>query len=106
MNMINLETERILSLAEAARMRPLGRDGRPTHPGTVRRWIKDGVRSVKLEGIRVGGSLFTSLEALQRFAERLTATEDKSSSTHVHTSPASPRRASERAERMLDRLGF
>jgi hypothetical protein len=32
-----------------------------------------GVRGVRLEGVKVGGTTYTSVEALQRFAERLSA---------------------------------
>jgi hypothetical protein len=39
---------------------------------TIYRWATAGVAGVKLETIRVGGTLCTSFEALQRFFERLT----------------------------------
>jgi hypothetical protein len=67
------------------------------------RWAKRGLRGVKLETIRVGGTLCTSLEALQRFCERLTggATDPTLSLTST-----AGRRAAQRVERELDRLGF
>ena len=74
--MIDISTEQLLTLPQAARVRPHGRLGRPTHPSTVYRWISRGVRGaagvVRLEGVRIGGSWYTSREALQRFAEALT----------------------------------
>jgi hypothetical protein len=74
--MIDISTEQLLTLPQAARVRPHGRLGRPTHPSTVYRWISRGARGVagvvKLEGVRLGGSWYTSREALQRFAEALT----------------------------------
>jgi hypothetical protein len=70
--MIAIDRETLLTLAQAARLRPPGRQGRPTHPSTIYRWISRGVRGCKLEAIRLGGTLYTSREALQRFAERLT----------------------------------
>ena len=35
------------------------------------RWVSRGVRGVRLDAIRIGGTLYTSLEALQRFADQL-----------------------------------
>src|SRR5437868_2812792 len=63
--MIDLQSEQLLTLTQAARMRPLGRQGRPTHLSTVYRWISRGVRGHRLEAIRLGGSLYTSREAVQ-----------------------------------------
>lgn len=71
--MIDIHSEQLINLRTAAKLRPCGRNGRPTHISTIHRWIQRGVRGVRLEAVRIGGSLFTSREALQRFADRLTA---------------------------------
>ena len=70
--MIDIAKEPLLTMAQAARLRPLGRNGRPTHPSTVYRWISHGLRGIRLEAIRLGGTTYTSREALQRFADSLT----------------------------------
>jgi hypothetical protein len=70
--MIDMASERLITLNEAARLRPPSRRGRPTHSSTVYRWISRGVRGQKLEAIRLGGTLYTSQEAMQRFARALT----------------------------------
>jgi hypothetical protein len=101
--MIDLNQEPLISIAEAARLRPPGRSGRPTHPSTVYRWIGVGVRGVKLEAVRLGGSLYTSREAIQRFGERLTAGATRPDRGQTSTAR---RRAYERAGRKLDRLGI
>ena len=100
--MIDIEDETLLSLTDAARVRPRGRNGQPTHVSTVYRWIACGVRGVRLEAIRLGGQLYTSKEALQRFAERLT--HPRTSLPPAQTNPGfkSRRLAVERAERQLD----
>lgn len=99
--MISLASEHIRTLAEAARKRPAGRNNRPTHVSTVYRWISKGVRGVKLEAIRIGGRLYTSDEALQRFAERLThEPPDQFNSVKHQTSPKCSR-ASEDAARIF-----
>src|SRR5262249_1574261 len=76
--MIDLTTERLTGLHEAARLYPPFRVGRPTHISTVLRHITRGVRlatgtRIKLEGMRLGGRWVTSVEAVQRFSDRLTA---------------------------------
>lgn len=73
--MIDLQTESIVSLTEATKYIPRRRAGRKCHVSTLHRWAKDGCRGIRLEAIRVGGTLCTSLEALQRFCDRLTGNE-------------------------------
>jgi hypothetical protein len=95
--MIDLRCETLLTMAQAARIRPPGRGGKPTHPATVYRWVARGLRGHRLESIRLGGTLYTSREALQRFAEALTA----------ETSPGRPAStAPTKVEEELTRLGI
>src|SRR5262245_30944142 len=104
--MIDISTEQLLTLLQAARVRPHGRLGRPTHPSTVYRWICRGARGVagvvKLEGVRIGGSWYTSREALQRFADRLTEA--------AATTPALPNANGSKAAKFADeevvKLGY
>jgi hypothetical protein len=65
--MINISKEKLLSLRDAAQLLPRSRNGRPTHPSTILRWILHGLRGRKLEGARLGGRWITSAEALERF---------------------------------------
>jgi plasmid stabilization system protein ParE len=62
---IDLNSEEIIKLSNAPKFIP----GRP-HIATIYRWIArpDGA----LETIKVGGRIFTSVEAIQRFADRCT----------------------------------
>ena len=48
-----------------------GANGKQVHVTTVYRWINHGVRGFRLESIKVGGTTYTSVEAMQRFAEGL-----------------------------------
>jgi hypothetical protein len=66
--MIDIATETLLALKDAAARIPSSRAGRPTHAATIFRLIRAG----KLEGIRLGGRWVTSVEALQRYADRET----------------------------------
>lgn len=67
--MIDVMTESLVPLKEVPRLLP-PRDGdRPIHISAVYRWVQRGVRGKRLESVRIGGTTYTSREALQRFAE-------------------------------------
>jgi uncharacterized protein DUF1580 len=68
--MIHLDEE-VLTFRHAVRRLPRRRSGRHPHPATLYRWATEGLRGVRLETIQVGGTLCTSIEALQRFFEEL-----------------------------------
>lgn len=101
--MIDIATEHLLTMAQAARLRPGSRQGRPTHPSTIVRYIQRGIRGHRLEAVRLGGTLYTSREALQRFAERLTAAAP--TTVPPASRPVAPP-PQEGVERELDRLGI
>jgi hypothetical protein len=57
---------------------PSSRNGKRVHPSTAWRWAKSGCRAIDgtrvlLESIRIGATTYTSVEALERFAARLSA---------------------------------
>lgn len=99
--MIDLKQEETVTLAEAARVLPRLRGRKRVHVSTLYRWISRGVRGVRLEAVHVGGTLVTSREALQRFADRLTS--PTVSSRYPRSTAAA---AEERTERELDRHGL
>jgi hypothetical protein len=74
---INLETEKPVTLAEAPQLIPAinavpGMESRkPLHPRTLYNWATKGKHGVTLEVVPLGGILVTSREALQRFFARL-----------------------------------
>ena len=69
--MINLKTETIISFKDARQHLPRRRLGKRPSIETLYRWANPGLQGVKLETIQVGGTLCTSLEALQRFFDKL-----------------------------------
>ncbi len=79
--MIDIRTEKLLGLAEAARSLPGRVPGKQLNGCTLYRWVSHGVRGIKLESIPVGGDLKTSEEALTRFFERLA---DKRNGNQAH----------------------
>jgi hypothetical protein len=60
--MIDVTNETLIRFQEAGRFIP----GEPT-VSTLHRWRKSGVRGVKLETLLVGGTRFTSTQAIARF---------------------------------------
>ena len=72
--MINLATERLITLLQARDFLP-GRSGGPPSVSTLYRWADTGVNGVVLETTKCGGTRCTSLEALQRFCDRLSGTQ-------------------------------
>jgi hypothetical protein len=69
--------EELFALRDAAKFLPLRRCGKQAHPVTLTRWAARGLRGVKLEVLRIGGTLYTTKEALQRFFEALTKSGEK-----------------------------
>jgi len=70
---IDITQEPLITLAEATGFVPRRRRGRKTSVTTLYRWSTTGSRGVVLETIQVAGSRCTSVAALQRFFDRLTA---------------------------------
>lgn len=68
---IDITTETLLPLSEAAKMLP----GRP-HVSTLHRWRLHGVKGVKLETLLLGGRRFVSSASIARFAAATTAAAD------------------------------
>jgi hypothetical protein len=101
-----------LSLAEAARVVPAFRPGKPTHAATVWRWASKGVRLdngtvVKLETCRIGGRQMTSRAALGRFIKAQTPPADMDMGPMpAQTTPAKRNRRAKRASEELDRIGI
>ena len=94
MTSIDIKNETLLGLKAAARMLPPGRRGRPVSLSCVFRWILYGVKlpdgtTCRLAAVRLGGRWLTSVEALQRFAERQTNGFRRESGQ----APRAPRRA-------------
>jgi hypothetical protein len=112
--MIDLVNERRIGLHEAAKIPPSFREGKPTHVSTVLRWITKGVKLsngevVRLEGARCGGRWTTSVEAVARFMERLTAGtlgDAPSAITPQARTTRQRRRELERVDRRLDEAGL
>ncbi len=98
---IDLHTEMVESLADLATWDriPRRRRGKKLHVSTLFRWASRGCRGVKLETTRVGGTLCSSKDALQRFFDRLSALDSRGASEAV-----SPYRRESAIRRAADEL--
>ncbi len=67
---IDSQSEELKTLAEASRELPRA-GNRKIHVSTLWRWCRGGIRGVRLEYVRLGSRIFTSKDALGRFANRL-----------------------------------
>jgi hypothetical protein len=95
---IDITTETLITPREYARMRPVGRNGRPMALSTVYRHFHVGVGGRKLETVKFGGQIYTSVEAVRRFLDHLT--EGRPSGAESPLPPTLPA-----ASRTSDRRG-
>jgi hypothetical protein len=101
--MIDITSETLITLPEAAARCPISRGGRPVHPATIWRWIK----SRKLEGTRLGDRWLTSVEAMARYAERQTlAALGGEPAPQAPVQTKQRQREIQRAERECERIGI
>lgn len=107
--MIDLLEERPIPLTKAAKL-PMFADrdecGKTISVSAIYRWSLHGLRGVKLETVQIGGTRCTSVEALQRFAERLSRQSERMRPQVERRSPMARRRSHERAKRELSKMGI
>jgi hypothetical protein len=102
---IDPTTETLRPFAEAARRLPPLRSSRPVSPATLWRWSAHGLKArgghtIRLETIRIGGTVCTSEEALARFFRALSADEEEGGLAPAQTQTTAA------AERILDAAGI
>lgn len=103
--MIDVSSEHLISLAEAARSLPARRAGKRPHVSCIYRWTTTGCRGVVLESVQIGATRCTSREALERFFGALTAAAQGEAPAPPPPSK-SRRRAIQAAKRRLARSGL
>jgi len=100
---IDALNEELLTFGQAAR-RARPKDSRPAAPSTIWRWHSKGIAGVRLETVCLGGTRYTSSEALQRFFDAVTQARDEQCSTE--DTPSESRTRSQRTARRLQELGL
>lgn len=109
---INIDNETLLSLTEATKVLPRVNGKRPAI-ATLWRWCRKGLRGVRLEYVRVGRSIATSREALNRFFNALAALdaspglpENTPTIPALTPTPRARQRILDEADRILERAGI
>jgi len=67
--MIDLERDSLIAVADVPSVLPNRRNGRPLSLSSIYRWAVVGVRGSRLETLSIGGTQYTTLAALQTFAD-------------------------------------
>ena len=70
--MIDLANENLIPLNEVPKLLPRRKSGKTLHISAIYRWRQKGIKGIRLETAILGGTTYTSKEALIRFSERLT----------------------------------
>jgi hypothetical protein len=91
-----LYNETLVTFTEAAKRVPRI-NGRRPHPSSFYRWATRGLKGAKLETLKVGGRLCTSLEAVERFFREL------AEKGPIHRRPVSPEKSGGRSESQRER---
>ncbi len=102
--MIDVTTENLIALADVPPHLPDRRGGRRPHVSCIYRWAQRGCKGIRLETIQVGGTSCTSIQALQRFFDRLTAA--RSGEPVPARTSRQRQRAHDTADAELDRAGW
>jgi hypothetical protein len=97
-------------LAVAARRLPPSRRGRPVTLSCLLRWVTSGVRlpdgtRLRLEAARCAGRWLTTPGAIRRFVDAQTPRLN-GAAPETPRAPSARRRAAERAERELAKIGI
>ena len=74
--MIDIHKETLISISDTPKHLPRRSSGKTVHISAVYRWISKGVRGIRLESARIAGCTYTSLEALQRWSDALTDSDE------------------------------
>lgn len=106
---IDVFNETVVSFREATKRLPKTSRNKNIHISTLHRWVHRGLQSrdgkvIRLEFVKMGGKICTSLEALQRFFDRLAG--DVEVETPAPITRRQRLKQIEQAERELDRAGI
>jgi len=105
--MIDLTKEQLITFKEATRILPKRPNGRHLHISAIYRWATKGTRGIVLESLRLGGRSYTTIQALQRYGDRLaSAGKESVSNTPRFRSRTREVQAREAAERVRQELGL
>ena len=103
---IDISREHVITFLDATKHLPPRRRGKRPNVASIYRWAAAGVRGIRLEFLLVGGTRCTSVEALQRFFDSLTAAADNRPQAPQRLLTVNRQRQIEVAERRLAKAGI
>jgi hypothetical protein len=74
--MFDISKEELILVRDLPDHLPKQPSGKKLHTSAVYRWMKHGVQGVRLETIFIAGCRYSSIEALNRFWQRVTDAKD------------------------------
>ena len=66
---MDINSEHLIPIKDMPKHLPPRSTGGRVHISAVYRWMTHGVKGVRLESVKIGGSRYTSKQALQRFTD-------------------------------------
>lgn len=96
--------EELIELKQVTHRLPRRPNGRRVHIATIYRWVNGGVQGHRLEAMKIGGTTYTSLEAMERFVSSKNTNGLASSGEGQSLSARSQRKAA--AKQARDLLGL
>ena len=103
--MIDSTTEHLVPIRDVPKCLPPRPTGKRIHVSAVYRWLQRGVHGIRLESIKIGGTTYTSREALQRFADKLTQPASDHTSASTSTTATRQRQINRAGQEVDDILG-
>ena len=100
--MIDLTQEELVPVRDVPKHLPPRPTGKRVHISAVYRWLLRGIRGVRLESLKIGGTTYTSKEALQRFADQLSSPTRDPGTTPATT--LTRKKQIDRAARQVDAI--
>jgi hypothetical protein len=99
--MIDTAIETLIRLQDLAEHLPRNRNGKKIHISTLYRWASRGVRGAVLETVTIGGTRYTSLQALRRFSRPGASIRSVRPNRAAQSRAQAKQRASARAAQIL-----
>lgn len=105
--MIDMASETLIAFRDVPKRLPRRPNGKAIHFSVVYRWAQKGLKSgIVLESLKIGGTTYTSLEALQRFADAITGKRSESPSPLSRMTRTRQAQAQQAERQVRERLGL
>lgn len=104
--MIDMAKENLIAFRDVPKRLPRRPNGKTIHISVVYRWASKGIKGVILESLCVGGTQYSSIEALQRFADAITSNRPDSPTPISRMTKTRQAQAQQAERQVRERLGL